>query len=122
MDHEEISKKLLTGDELILRGPSYAIYRPNNYCIFLGRLLKRERGYSHYQQVYSNYNNIFIFEHMPNGDVLLNNFFDYIPNKDLLMNCYNKRIFMNVSPEVCQCCSLWSWIEEDTWGSVYYLK
>jgi len=111
MDHEEISKKLLTGDELILRGPSYAIYRPNNYCIFLGRLLKRERGYSHYQQVYSNYNNVFIFE--------------YMPNENVLMNDFNKRIFIPIERDVCEPCEIHTccfWMDEDIWGPTYSSK
>lgn len=55
----------LTGDELKIKGPEYCIQYPNGTRFYLGQLLYREKGYSHYYSGISPYNNIFIFEHTP---------------------------------------------------------
>ena len=54
----------LMGDQLKINGPEYYIHYPNGTTFHLGRLLLRERGYSHYYKGLSPYNNIFVFENM----------------------------------------------------------
>lgn len=55
----------LTGNQLVINGPKYYIQYPNGTTFHVGRLLFREKRYSHYYKGFSPYNNIFVFESMP---------------------------------------------------------
>ena len=56
---------LLTGDELIVNGPSYSIKDINGNDYILGKLQERSKWFSPFHETYSLYNNIFIFENAP---------------------------------------------------------
>jgi hypothetical protein len=60
----------LTGDELTVDDESYSILDKNGNAFFLGKLLKREKSFSHFHEAYSSYNNVFIFENMPDRNVV----------------------------------------------------
>jgi hypothetical protein len=69
---QKLYNKLLTGDELTINDKCYLI-KYNNGCVFyLGKLLKREKSYSYFYETYSNYNNIFEFENMPDKKLVQN--------------------------------------------------
>ena len=58
----------LTGNELTLNNKSYSIKDKNGNDFYLGKLLKREKAFSPFQESYSLYNNIFEFENPPDKD------------------------------------------------------
>ena len=57
---------LLSGDKLYLHSIPYKILLNNGTYFYVGKLLKREKGYSHFFETDCLYNNIFEFEFMPN--------------------------------------------------------
>ena len=73
---------LLKGDELLLNGPNYAA-TINGEEVFLGKLLRREKSYSYFNETYSLYNNVFVFEKSP-SNIRFN-------------NCFNIRIFYEIN-------------------------
>ena len=74
---------LLTGDELVLDGPNYAIKSKNGEEVFLGKLLKRERGFSYFHEAFSIHNDVFVFEYTTN----------IVLEERLLYDCYKNHIF-----------------------------
>jgi len=77
------TKNFLTGDELFIDGPNYAIKSRNDEEIFLGKLIIRDKGYSHFHETVCTHNNVFVFEHTPK----------IIFVQSLLSDCHNNRIF-----------------------------
>ena len=77
------TETLLTGDELVIDGPNYAIRSRNDEEVFLGKLLKRERGFSYFHEAFSIHNNVFVFEHNPK----------IVLEQRLLSDCHNNRFF-----------------------------
>ena len=77
----------LTGDELSLNNKKYCVKDKYGNYFYLGKLLKREKSYSPFHRLcYSLYNNIFLFENMPNKNLL----------PVSVENYYNKKIFFEV--------------------------
>lgn len=76
----------LTGDELTLNDKSYTMKDKNGNDFFLGKLIKREKSYSEPFAMYSEYNNLFKFEHMKEDR-------DFLSKLD---TCYNAKIFDEV--------------------------
>lgn len=64
----------MTGDELEINGSFYCIEYKDTF-MELGKLLRREKTYSHFHETYSIHNMLFVFE-----------------NKTIY-GCHNERIF-----------------------------
>jgi hypothetical protein len=75
----------LTGDELTLNDKSYSMKYKNGDYFYLGKLLKRGKTYSPFHDSHSLYNNIFVFENMPDKSLVL--YDEY----------YNKKMFDEVT-------------------------
>ena len=79
----------LTGNELVVNGPEYYIKYPDGTELWIGKLLHREKRYSHYYGALSPYNNVFLFENMPN-------------NIYVQQSTYHRRpIFYEIDPTCC---------------------
>ena len=79
----------LTGNELVVNGPEYYIKYPDGTEVWLGKLLHRDKKYSHYYGALPPYNNVFIFENMPNEIYVKQTMYHRLP------------IFYEVDPICC---------------------
>ena len=55
----------LIGDRLCLNSITYNMKLNDGTYFYLGKLLKREKGYSHFHEANCLYNNVFKFDFMP---------------------------------------------------------
>lgn len=75
---------LLTGDELNFHA-TYALKERNGNTFYLGKLLERDKSYSPFHGTTSLYNNIFVFENMPDAKLSIDSH-------------HNNRVFQEVDP------------------------
>jgi hypothetical protein len=86
LNYKMSTETLLTGDELVIDGPNYSIKSRNGEKVFLGKLLIRYKGYSHFHETVCIHNNVFVFENTPK----------IVSEERLLSDCHNIRIFYEV--------------------------
>jgi hypothetical protein len=59
----------LTGEQLELNSKSYIMKLQDGTEFFVGKLLERSKAFCYFHGSYPNYNNIFVFEYMPDNNL-----------------------------------------------------